>query len=376
MEPAIQRTPPEIWYYIFEQATFTAHAFDTGATDPFDIPGASYFFDRVGQEELRASLATKRALVLVCRRWHALATPLLYEAVSAGDNRTLQCLCDTLAHCTHDHQHMGRTAPGLPSRIQIRVHRFDLLNWFRSDLDPSSATRVFPMPDILARLIFHMPDLEIFCELVGMPLYDDPEGGVYPYLRPALDALRVCCAMSLRKCVLGSFCTVPADVCISMLTGFPRLSSLFSSYTTNPGTATSESATDTDTDPATLTRNHPPRSLTPPPPLTSRTIQFRNLVDTPISGPGRSPLSSTSTSASRATTTPHPHPPQRSSTPKAPTSNPSTSTSVARTHAPRPPLMRACSRHTARASRTSCWSCTHGACCASRRASRTWAYSR
>ncbi|TFY54442.1 hypothetical protein EVG20_g9698 [Dentipellis fragilis] len=257
-ESAVQRTPPEIWLSIFEHATFVPHAFDTDATDPFDVPSAPHAFDRVGQEELRASLTTKRALVLVCRRWHALATPMLYQAVSAGDNRTLQHLHDTLEHFAQDHRHMGRTASVLPVRPQIRIHRFDLLTWSRSDLDPSP--RAFPKPDILARLISYMPDLEVFCELVDLPPYDDATGVLFDSLGPALDALLAHCAMSLRKCILGSYCTVPVDYYVALRTGrgFPRLSCLFSSYTmsqstttsttTGTGTATSESAADTEID--------------------------------------------------------------------------------------------------------------------------------
>ncbi|TFY72520.1 hypothetical protein EVG20_g472 [Dentipellis fragilis] len=92
----VQRTPPEIWLSISEHATFVPHAFDTDVADPFDVPGAPIPFDTSVKDNLRSSIVTKRSLVLVCKLWHDLADPLLYQAVAAEDNHGLKCLRNTL----------------------------------------------------------------------------------------------------------------------------------------------------------------------------------------------------------------------------------------------------------------------------------------
>ncbi|TFY53244.1 hypothetical protein EVG20_g10207 [Dentipellis fragilis] len=197
MESAVQRTPPEIWLSIFEQATFVPHAFDTDATDPFDVPSAPHPFDCVGQKELRASLTTKRALILL-----ALETTAL-SSVSTTLSSTLP-----MATVMRVAPHLGSPPKPEPN---VRIRRFDLSNWSRSELDPSTCPRALPKPDILVRLISYMPHLEIFCELVDVPLHDDATGVLFASKGLVLNALRNHCAISLRKRVLGSCCTVPAE---------------------------------------------------------------------------------------------------------------------------------------------------------------------
>ncbi|TFY57690.1 hypothetical protein EVG20_g8440 [Dentipellis fragilis] len=141
------KAPPEIWFTIFEHATFVPHAFDVNSGDPFDIAGAPLPHDGTIQKNLIASLSTKRSLVLVCKSWHELAMPLLYQAVAAGSNSSLQSLRNTLA----------RFASADPSIRRPRVHRLDLFRWSPFVLSSKQAS---------ANLISIFPylyDLKIIC---------------------------------------------------------------------------------------------------------------------------------------------------------------------------------------------------------------------
>ncbi|KAI0780645.1 hypothetical protein BD413DRAFT_607912 [Trametes elegans] len=70
--PQQPRLPVELWLQIFRWATLTpsTSALNTTKYRPFEVIDA-HGFD--------AARCTKRALVLVCKRWKAWATPLLYE---------------------------------------------------------------------------------------------------------------------------------------------------------------------------------------------------------------------------------------------------------------------------------------------------------
>ena len=71
--------PSELWLLIFQLATEVPFAFLPRTESPFDLP------PRPTHKEMTAafshSLVTKRYLVLVCKAWNEIATPLLYSAV-------------------------------------------------------------------------------------------------------------------------------------------------------------------------------------------------------------------------------------------------------------------------------------------------------
>ncbi|KAA1477694.1 hypothetical protein DENSPDRAFT_844876 [Dentipellis sp. KUC8613] len=192
----LQRTPPELWLSIFEHATFVPHAFDTDVADPFDVPGAPIPFDTQIEDNLRSSFATKRSLVLVCKLWHDLAMPLLYQAVAARDNHSLKSLRDTLT------QYENNSTAQRNHKIQVR--RLDLSSW------PADEREV--TPDLPIGLFAHLPHLEIFC----IWDHDRPAGSatnnprrryftiyeVYSIIHDLLDS--PACKASLRKCILSS----------------------------------------------------------------------------------------------------------------------------------------------------------------------------
>ncbi len=86
--------PPEIWLRIHFWATFVPNAFDKDVPDPFSYP-PPLSQDEI-QDEMRRSLKTKHALVLVCKLWNELSTRFLYEAVYVGMEKTLRTLEDLL----------------------------------------------------------------------------------------------------------------------------------------------------------------------------------------------------------------------------------------------------------------------------------------
>ncbi|TFY52518.1 hypothetical protein EVG20_g10517 [Dentipellis fragilis] len=176
----VQRTPPEIWLSIFEQATFVPHAFDTDASDPFDVLGTPIAFDPSTQVMLQSVLATKWSLALVCRYWNNLATPLLYQAVAVRNDRGLRSLRDTLKKWTE------RISPTGSFRCALRVRRLDFFRWSPS---PDTTT------DILIDVFQHLPDLEIFC---ASTRFHDPRE-----LQSCVQAFIANCAASMRKCVLS-----------------------------------------------------------------------------------------------------------------------------------------------------------------------------
>ncbi|TFY56245.1 hypothetical protein EVG20_g9005 [Dentipellis fragilis] len=175
----IHRTPPEIWLSIFEQATFVPHAFDTNATDPFDVPGTPIALDPSTQNMLQSALATKMSLVLVRKSWNDLATPLLYQAITVRNDRSLLSLRDTLIQWDKHLASAGSVVSAL------RVRRLDLFRW-----SPSPETTV----DIFIDVLRHLPDLEVFC--ASTRFHRSPE------IRSCLQALIANCTPSLRKCIL------------------------------------------------------------------------------------------------------------------------------------------------------------------------------
>ncbi|KAI0028195.1 hypothetical protein K488DRAFT_90004 [Vararia minispora EC-137] len=81
--------PPELWFAIFNLATFVPHSLDPDVVDPFVTP-RTFGFDTITfaldlREEIcsvRSSLHTKSVISRVCWTWHNLAVPLLYEVIS------------------------------------------------------------------------------------------------------------------------------------------------------------------------------------------------------------------------------------------------------------------------------------------------------
>ncbi|KAI0267877.1 hypothetical protein BC834DRAFT_63111 [Gloeopeniophorella convolvens] len=132
-----------------------------------------------------ARLATRRALVRVCRVWYALATPLLYRALWIGSPTTLDVLAETLER-----------------RPELGAHalRLDVAMGAAHEHGAQHAMA------LLASIISHTPCLEAFV----VKILETPElSEELPHWRSRgiLTALRDACGPSLRR-----LCWVGADV--------------------------------------------------------------------------------------------------------------------------------------------------------------------
>lgn len=104
--------PPELWYEILRVATAVPGVLEPEIYDPSDRPIEVCVAKQ--QKLLRQSLVTKRYVVRVCKQWHELATPLLYEALTVGLSRAMSSLCATLMdsnrrgdHTSNDYRPLG-----------------------------------------------------------------------------------------------------------------------------------------------------------------------------------------------------------------------------------------------------------------------------
>ena len=75
----LPQLPVEVWLLIFQLATQVPFAFLPKTESPFDLPPRPTHKEMTA--ELSRSLITKRSLVLVCKSWNELTTPLLYSAI-------------------------------------------------------------------------------------------------------------------------------------------------------------------------------------------------------------------------------------------------------------------------------------------------------
>ncbi|TFY52517.1 hypothetical protein EVG20_g10516 [Dentipellis fragilis] len=176
LSDVLQRTPPEIWLTIFEQATFVPHAFETDGGDPFDIPARPH--------------------------------PSMIR-----DDDSLQSLDNALGwHST--------------ASRKLRVRRLDLFRWpYSDDYAPLA-------PDTLIHLFRQLPHLEILY-VATYRIHTDANGcDLTRYLHSdevdsLIDALLATPACTtLRKCVFGPS-TISARQCNNLLSRCMQLSCMF-----------------------------------------------------------------------------------------------------------------------------------------------------
>jgi hypothetical protein len=85
--------PIELWLLIFQLATEVPYAFLPKIESPFDLPPRPTH-NEMGVK-LSRSLITKRYLVLVCKAWNRIVTPLLYGAVLLRSSRGIYAAWNT-----------------------------------------------------------------------------------------------------------------------------------------------------------------------------------------------------------------------------------------------------------------------------------------
>ncbi|KAF5332835.1 hypothetical protein D9611_005249 [Ephemerocybe angulata] len=95
LHAACHDVPPELWFKIFR--------FAADLVDPAVFPCIEYLspqcciLPRLARGSVRESLETKLALASVCRRWNAMATPILYEHLTVPTRPVLGKLSRTLS---------------------------------------------------------------------------------------------------------------------------------------------------------------------------------------------------------------------------------------------------------------------------------------
>ncbi|TFY70961.1 hypothetical protein EVG20_g2048 [Dentipellis fragilis] len=85
----LKRLPPEVWTNVFEFAAFVPGLMDVDVADPFDVPHSNTPTEPFDPEESSESTATLCSLVRVCRKWYAIAMPVLYRCFCFYDDDTL-----------------------------------------------------------------------------------------------------------------------------------------------------------------------------------------------------------------------------------------------------------------------------------------------
>lgn len=73
--------PLELWACIFRLATHIPGAFDTSFRSPWDFWPELYSSDDFYLKHYSKSMRVKLSLMTVCKRWHALVQPLVFESV-------------------------------------------------------------------------------------------------------------------------------------------------------------------------------------------------------------------------------------------------------------------------------------------------------
>ena len=92
----LPRLPTEVWLLILQLATEVPFAFLPRVESPFDLPTRPT--PKEMTTELSRSLITKRYIVLVCKAWNEIATPLLYGAVLLRSSRGVFAACHTFCN--------------------------------------------------------------------------------------------------------------------------------------------------------------------------------------------------------------------------------------------------------------------------------------
>jgi hypothetical protein len=142
LRPEPPLLPPEIWTEILIYATNVPFALDTDVVDPFE-PGPKPPNLAKMHSALRYSLATKWAFILVCKLFHDIGLPFLYQSLLIVRWSSVKSLRNVLAQSS--------SKQGPSSNLGQWTRRFDF--W---------TTLLFAEHiDDLAEIFRYMPRLEI-----------------------------------------------------------------------------------------------------------------------------------------------------------------------------------------------------------------------
>ncbi|KAI5990951.1 hypothetical protein EDD15DRAFT_2530888 [Pisolithus albus] len=165
------RFPLEVWEYIFELATHVPCTL---------VPELYEKSDRIDDQRsaLQAALATKRSLVLVCKRWQYMTMRYLYRIVLVRTGLDLLALDRTFRnYATGNGGCVGTRSPGQWTR------RLDITLDLRNECEDLDRCVKH-----LTYVIKSLPKLEIVSFTVAESLGPEPGSVIMPFR--ALDALR------------------------------------------------------------------------------------------------------------------------------------------------------------------------------------------
>ena len=141
--------PTEVWLLILQLATEVPFAFLPKVESPFDLPSRPTPKEMTA--EISRSLITKRYIVLVCKAWNEIATPLLYSAVLLRSGRGVTSAWGTFC----DHEESGAGA-----RLGQYVRRIDLS--MRDSQTHHMQSKQVAERETIAAILRCLPNLSIF----------------------------------------------------------------------------------------------------------------------------------------------------------------------------------------------------------------------
>lgn len=196
----ISLLPAELLLRIFDLVTFVPHSLDVETADPF-VQARQLGFNRLLfpinlQDDVfavRTSLLTKSIISRVCRQWHSLVQPFLYEILSFNDEQSLVELHERIREhelLQSDGAAELETDSGLELKLQRYTKRLDITLRRPNSLNDQDFESAFSC------LVKHLCRLEISIifsnnQVLGR---NRPEIPVY-----IVEAFHSSCLFTLRK---------------------------------------------------------------------------------------------------------------------------------------------------------------------------------
>lgn len=210
VDSSVSRVPPEIWIQIFEWASFLPGLMDIGVPNPLQPSAVKEWYSPFTWNNLRACLATRRAIVLVCQRWYTVGLPILYHCLFIRDSACRISLQRTFAAEAAARKH---SAPSVP-----------LWSWARHlvlDVDHLSSNAEFTSEmEAVSAILFFVPNLKILSfGAIG-------ELGQLP--KKFTDTLSKTCGSTLRRIYLrwNQFPFLTSAQCDHLLASLPNLETI------------------------------------------------------------------------------------------------------------------------------------------------------
>ncbi|KAG2020950.1 hypothetical protein CC2G_006230 [Coprinopsis cinerea AmutBmut pab1-1] len=185
--------PTELWSVILRQAT--------AQTDPLRPPLYTIYprpTSTKANRRWREAIITKRCVVRVCKLWHSLAVPFLYEYLVISDSQVFPSLLEGVGKLWHVKYRPETTVGNFTSRLDVVIR------------DPNPPEALHPHLSTLLRRLPRLLVLSIY-----MPFREVAEGPLLcSYATPSLE------------CISWLGAPVAASRWVDFLAGHPNLKSI------------------------------------------------------------------------------------------------------------------------------------------------------